>query len=143
MTDSDIIRLLPDDPQASFAERLLLAADLQPSLIEDGFIDVDGAISIIARRTMESRRIQFITEDWAMERDMREGLEAVIEQIFAGPVLVLRRVDGTDITENSSWIVIGADTDPVELVKGWDDEPADYEVIGIDVTPITSWTSQP
>lgn len=137
------MRMLDDQPDAPFAHRLMLAAGYQPELLDHESIDEETIIEFVARQAENARRIQFITEDWSMERDMRETLEQIIDTIFEDGAVIIRRVDGDDIDDGGSWKVIPPDVDTTALVQGWDDEPVEYEVLSIDATRIAKWTSRP
>lgn len=70
---------LDDEPHAPLWRRLLLALAIHPDLVNEvGHEVLVGAAATIRAR---SHRMDFIAQDWAMERGFREDLLAAVRRI--------------------------------------------------------------
>lgn len=91
------LRVSAVPPDASLVDRLWFALGVPSQLVQLGLGD-DDQVRMAATIGERSRRLQFVTEDWAMERGFREDAEALIVK------LAEKYPDDTDLTGYVRWM---------------------------------------
>lgn len=128
---TDRIASHPDDPDAPFADRLLLALGVHPNHVTGpaAVITEDDAVAIAAQFRSDAHRYPMVCEDYGTQRDEAEGLTGLIDVMLKGmPVFVLQRADGAPLDfSDHPWQVVAGSQDlsiPAQYHGEEPDEPA-------------------